>query len=156
MAGFIRSLVVPAILLSFFKTCFQPATPRPKAATILTTMDTAAKGNRILSISYDEPLLVTREMMLKQAGFAVTSALGFTDAIEKCNSGFDLFMIGHSIPIKDKAAIVAVIRKHSRSPILSIRRHGFNPLPQVDLSVDAQDGPQALLNAVMTALGPSK
>jgi PleD family two-component response regulator len=119
-------------------------------------MTPAAKGKRILSISYDEPLLVTREMMLAQAGFTVTSALGFTEAIEKCNSGFDLFMIGHSIPIKDKAAIVAVIRQHSRSPILSIRRHGMNPLPDVDLSVDAQDGPQALLNAVHRALGLSK
>ena len=109
-----------------------------------------------MSISYDEPLLVTREMMLTQAGFVVTSALGFTEALEKCNRGFDLFMIGHSIPIKDKAALVAAIRKHSRSPILSIRRHGFNPLPEADLSVDAQDGPQALLDAVMAALGSPK
>jgi CheY-like chemotaxis protein len=119
-------------------------------------MNPAAKGKRILSISYDEPLLVTRQMMLEQAGFTVTSALGFTEAIEKCNSGFDLFMIGHSIPVKDKAAIVAAIRQHSRSPILSIRRHGMNPLPEVDLSVDAQDGPQAVLNAVNSALGSSK
>jgi hypothetical protein len=51
-------------------------------------MNPAARGKRILSISYDEPLLVTREMMLEQAGFTVTSALGFTEAIEKCNSGF--------------------------------------------------------------------
>jgi CheY-like chemotaxis protein len=120
-------------------------------------MNPAAKGKGILSISYDEPLLVTRQMMLEQAGFTVTSALGFTDAIEKCNTGdFDLFMIGHSIPLKDKAAIVAAIRQHSRSPILSIRRHGMNPLPEVDLSVDAQDGPQVLLNAVNDALGLSR
>jgi CheY-like chemotaxis protein len=119
-------------------------------------MNPAAKGKRILSISYDEPLLVTRQMMLEQAGFTVTSALGFTEAIEKCNRSFDLFMIGHSIPVKDKAAIVAAIRQHSRSPILSIRRHGMNPLPEVDLSVDAQDGPQVLLNAVNDALGLSR
>lgn len=122
----------------------------------IATMNTPARGKRILSISYDGPLLVTREMMLRQAGFMVTSALGFNEAIKQCNTGeFDLIMVGHSIPLKDKAALVAAIKQHSHSPILSIRRHEIDPLPEVDLSVDAQDGPQALLRAVKEVLGSS-
>lgn len=111
-------------------------------------------AKRILSISYDEPLLVTRQMMLEQAGFKVVSAFGFTEALEKCqNCDFDLVLVGHSIPIKDKAALVASIKKNCKCPVLSIRRHGYGPLPQADYSIDSQDGPQALLDAVNSALG---
>jgi CheY-like chemotaxis protein len=108
---------------------------------------------RILSISYDEALLTTRHMVLEQAGFAVTSALGFTESIEKCKTEkFDLVLLGHSLPIKDKAAIAECVRQHSKSRILSIRRHGYAPLPEADYSVDALEGPSVLVEAVNSAL----
>ena len=66
----------------------------------------------VLSISYDESLLRTRERILKAAGFDVTSALGFTEASAHCGkSSFDLVIIGHSLPRTDKAALVQEIRR---------------------------------------------
>lgn len=60
-------------------------------------------SKRILSVSYDASLLATRRMLLEQKGYEVTSALGFSEAIECCKrSGFDLFILGHSIIKKVK------------------------------------------------------
>jgi CheY-like chemotaxis protein len=114
-----------------------------------------AQMKHILSISYDEPLLVTRELMLKQTGYDVSSAFGFAEALEICSNrhDFDLVLMGHSMPQKDKAALLATLRTKCSAPLLSIRRHDENPLPDADYSVDALDGPEALLHAIKSALG---
>lgn len=84
----------------------------------------------ILSVSYDGVLLATREMLLEQKGYNVTSALGFTDAVEHCkNSGFDLFIIGHSILHKDKLHLIETFRHNCPAPILSLERFGENKVP---------------------------
>ena len=55
---------------------------------------------RILSISYDQALLETRQALLEQRGYSVTSVRGFTQAIAYCKSkDFDLFVLGHAITI---------------------------------------------------------
>jgi DNA-binding response OmpR family regulator len=108
---------------------------------------------KILSISYDESLLMTRQMILEQAGFQVTSALGFAESLERSQKGpFDLVVLGHSLPIKDKSAIVAALKGKNKPKILSIRRHGYAPIPEADASVDALEGPHALLEAVRKVL----
>lgn len=82
---------------------------------------------RILSVSYDEPLLRTRELLLRHEGYDVVSALGFTDAVEQCQKGiFDLFILGHSIPDKDKRHLMSAFRAHCKAPVLALRRHGEN------------------------------
>jgi hypothetical protein len=40
---------------------------------------------RILSISYDQALLVTRQLILEQQGYEVSSAFGFAEAMEICS-----------------------------------------------------------------------
>jgi DNA-binding response OmpR family regulator len=103
----------------------------------------------ILSISYDLSLLTTRQMLLEQAGYHAISALGFTDAIERCREGkFDLAIIGHSIPRNDKRVIVQEIRQSSKSPVLSLYKSTEGPLESVDYALDANEGPNALLNTV--------
>jgi DNA-binding response OmpR family regulator len=80
---------------------------------------------RILSVSYDESLLATRQMLLQKQGYSVTSALGFTAATEHCkNGGFDLFILGHSIPFEDKVHLMEAFRSKCSAPILSLDRHG--------------------------------
>lgn len=80
-------------------------------------------SKRILSVSYDVSLLATRQLMLELKGYQVTSALGFTDALEHCkNSGFDLFILGHSIPVKDKHALIKNFKENYPAPILSLER----------------------------------
>ena len=107
----------------------------------------------ILSVSYDESLLRTREWILKRAGFAVTSALGFTEALTHCgNSAFDVVIIGHSIPKPDRIALVTHVRRHNHTRILALRRQGEEHIPDIDHFIEPSLGPDALLEAVRTTL----
>jgi DNA-binding response OmpR family regulator len=87
-------------------------------------------SKRILSISYDETLLSTRRLLLEQKGYNVTSALGFTESVEHCRDGsFDLFILGHSIPHKDKLHLIETFRRNCSAPILSLARFGETKVP---------------------------
>jgi DNA-binding response OmpR family regulator len=78
---------------------------------------------RILCISYDESLLTTRRMLLEQVGFDVVAAFGFAEAGTICrlDHNFDLIIMGHSIPRKDKTALIGMLKPNCNAPLLSIR-----------------------------------
>lgn len=117
-------------------------------------MTLTSKVPSLLSISYDESLLRTRHWILETAGFNVTSALGFTQAANHFQTGaFDLVIIGHSIPHEDREALLKVLRKEADCRVLSLQRPGDPSLPGVDHSIDAWDGPDALISAVRKTLG---
>jgi len=107
----------------------------------------------ILSVSYDQALLRTRELLLKQtAEYAVTSALGFTEAVECCRTGqFDLFILGHSIPLKDKLELIKVFRTRCAAPVLALRKMGEVTPDGADAHVDPNDI-DSLLEAVKTLM----
>jgi DNA-binding response OmpR family regulator len=108
----------------------------------------------ILSISYDESVLHTRAWILESAGCNVTSALGFVQAVTHCqNSAFDLIIMGHSIPGKDRESLLQVVRSHNHSRILLLRRAGQEISPGTEHSLDALEGPEALISAVKSILG---
>jgi DNA-binding response OmpR family regulator len=97
-------------------------------------------AKRILSVSYDRPLLRTREMLLRRHGHSVTSALGFTDAVEQCENGkFDLLILGHSIPDKDKRHLITLFRGSCPAPVLALRRQGENTPDGADEHVYPDD-----------------
>ena len=107
----------------------------------------------VLSISYDSSLATTRQMLLEQAGYTVTSAFGFLQAMERCHSSeYDIVLMGHSIPRSEKSALVTVIRQHCDAPILSIRVQGDPPLTEADYSVQADEGPTILLAGIRAIL----
>jgi DNA-binding response OmpR family regulator len=109
---------------------------------------------RILLISYEEILLHTWKMILEQAGFEVFPALGFAEALEICQVRCvcDLVIMGHSMPQKDQAALLAAVRLKCKAPLLSLRKHSEPSLPEAEYSVDSIEGPAALLAAVKKAL----
>ena len=108
-------------------------------------------SKRLLSVSYDMSLLATRRMLLEQHGYQVTSALGFTQSMAHCKaSGFDLFILGHSIPLQDKQALIDVFRENSLAPILSLDRAGEARV-ECDFHV-SPDQPEQLLEKVETIL----
>ena len=114
---------------------------------------------RILCISNDAALLATRRMLLEQAGFDVVPAFGFAEAMELCitNPSYDLILMGQTIPPKDKRTLIAALRDMDcAAPVLSIRRPGDEPLAEVDYTIESQDGPVALIEAAMAALGLPK
>jgi DNA-binding response OmpR family regulator len=103
----------------------------------------------ILSISYDWSLVVTRDLVLRKAGYTVTSALGFVDAIRLCREiKYDLAIIGHSIPLHDSQALLAAIRESSDAPVLSLYRSNDGALDGADYSLEGMEGPEALVSAV--------
>ena len=106
----------------------------------------------ILSVSYNEPLLRTREMLLARDGYSVTSALGFTASVQHCKRGsFDLFILGHSIPEQDKQELIRLFRDQCNAPILALRRDGENEADGADAHIYPDDI-KGLLEAVATML----
>jgi DNA-binding NtrC family response regulator len=93
-------------------------------------LELKAMSKRILSVSYDMSLLATRKMLLEQKGYAVVNAFGFSKALASCRAGgFDLFILGHSIPHDDKLALIESFRTHCPAPIVSLERHGEDFVP---------------------------
>jgi PleD family two-component response regulator len=104
-------------------------------------------SKRILSVSYDSVLLATREMLLKQKGYQVTSAFGFTESMEHCRNGrFHLFILGHSIPHKDKLQLINAFRSNCPAPILSLQRFGETDVPSHFYA--SPDDPEKFLKVV--------
>lgn len=111
---------------------------------------------RILSVSYDEPLLMTREMLLRRQGYEVTSALGYIDAIQSCKPAqFDLLILGHSIPENDKKQLMTAFRAVGAAPVLALRRHGEVVPDDADAHVYPDDI-DALLDTVDSILKPDQ
>jgi DNA-binding response OmpR family regulator len=108
---------------------------------------------RILSVSYDELLLHTRHLLLERDGYDVVSSIGFTESLEHCKrGGFDLFILGHSIPHSDKQELVETFRRVSKAPIISLRRSaGEQLVPGADYHIEPD--PEPLLNLASRVLG---
>lgn len=102
---------------------------------------------RILSISYDDDLLVTRHLLLERQGHSVISAMGFAEAIEKAGPDYDVIIIGHSMPQKDKRAVIAELRDRGcTAPVLGLLRANEPAIPEVTAAV--LPDPQQVLDAV--------
>ena len=93
---------------------------------------------RILSVSYDELLLSTRELILHNRGHKVVSALGFTKALKHCQSRnkFDLFILGHSIPHSHKEFLIAAFRNCSSAPVIALTKYGERPVHGADFQIE--------------------
>jgi DNA-binding response OmpR family regulator len=101
---------------------------------------------RILSVSNDKSLLESREMLLREFGYEVTSAWGASESLKHCTAKFDLLIVGHSMSNEEKRAIVTVFRAHNSAPVLALHRENEEMLEDVDFEIPPD--PQALLSAV--------
>ncbi|HEU5234124.1 MAG TPA: hypothetical protein VFU50_14770 [Terriglobales bacterium] len=102
----------------------------------------------VLSVSYNESLLHTRELLLRSRGYKVTSGLGFTNAVAACKAArFDLFILGHSIPRTDKAELIRTFRKYCPAPVVSLLRPDETLEDEADGHVSPHD-PKALLDRI--------
>ncbi len=110
---------------------------------------------RILSISYEPGLLMTRELLLRQMGHDVLSAEGFARAYKACeteNGRFDLIVLGHSIPADDKREIIRHCRHNCSCPVLGLLRPGERPVEGVTRAVESGD-PTAFMAAIHELVG---
>jgi DNA-binding response OmpR family regulator len=109
---------------------------------------------QILSVSYDPVLLQTRHLLLEQSGYKVASVEGVTSALAACHAQrYDLLIVGHSIAHRDKQEIVSEFKRMWGAPVLVLLRVNEPKLREADFSMDASDGPAALLNSVASILG---
>jgi hypothetical protein len=93
----------------------------------------------VLCVSWNPSLASTREMLIKQAGYRVISALGEEQARSHCRDKADLLVLGHSVPLDKKQAVIKCFREHSKAPILSLLGPGQDKLPEADFGVEAFD-----------------
>jgi DNA-binding response OmpR family regulator len=113
-----------------------------------------AAAKRILSISNDASLLLTRKRLLELAGYEVVSPESFAVAFDACEAErglFDLVVVGHSVPRLDKQRIIAHVREKYRCPILALLRPHESSVRGADVSVIAD--PDVFLSSVKKMLG---
>ena len=108
----------------------------------------AAPKPRILSVSYDELLLRMRHMILQNESYAVVSTHGFDQSMQQCRKGgFDLFVLGHSIPNQDKRQMVETFRRKCAAPIISLTRGASEQrVDQADFHMEPD--PETLLKLI--------
>jgi CheY-like chemotaxis protein len=113
---------------------------------------TAPKPARILSVTYDQSLAATREMLFTSVGLQVSSVLTVNQAIQLCaTEQFDLIVIGHSIPQSDRQLLLQKLRSCG-APILALHRLGEPPLTGATYIFDSMLSPALLLEMVTNIL----
>ena len=100
----------------------------------------------ILSVSADKSLLESREMLLRECGYQVTSALDTSEAIKHCTAKFDLLIVGHSMPHEEKQALVKAFRARNSAPVLALHRENEEMLEGADFEIPPD--PQVVVSAV--------
>jgi len=107
-------------------------------------------ARRILSIEYNAPVLETRNAILRAAGYEITSASTFYQALERLQENrFELVLVGRSIPgvqLRGFLELAQIKAPSARTMILrdSSQASDF----QADYLHDPDQGPEALLNAI--------
>ena len=107
----------------------------------------------ILCVSWDSALATTRELLLKEYGYRVTSALGPEQSAEHCKTKVDLLLLGHSVPRKEKQHILDCFRKFNSSPALSLVAPGQEKLPDIDYAAEILD-PEQLMKTIQSIVPP--
>lgn len=107
----------------------------------------------ILSVSYHEPLALTRQLLLEREGYQVISAMSLGVSLEYCRQdSFDLLILDQNIPRSEKGRIVESFRCAGSAPIISLRATlAEEPVSGADFHVDSD--PQALLNVIAALFG---
>ena len=106
---------------------------------------------RILSVSRNVRLLITRNDALAIAGFSVVSPRNPLEApLLLAQQHIDAVVIGHSVEPLVRKQLISSIRKISATiPILFVyAAPQTTGEPMADLSIDVTEGPQALIAAM--------
>jgi len=70
------------------------------------------------------------------------------NAVAQCHrGGYQLFILGHSIPLRDKVELINTFRRNCPAPVVSLRRGGEPSVDAADYHVFPDD-PEELLNKV--------
>jgi CheY-like chemotaxis protein len=111
----------------------------------------------VLAVGFDSSLMRTRSLVLQSAGHIVESASSLKEAVDRFRVGdFDLVLLCHSIPIKDREHLTCLIRATgSLTPVVSITRNHTRNHGECSEFVNAtlEDGPNKFLADIGEELG---
>jgi len=125
----------------------KPSNPDHLVASLAEKLAKRQPKARILSVSYDEVLLKTRALLLEYQGYEVVSCHEFDTALTHCKEGgFDLLILGHSIPDSDKQKFFQAFRQTCRGSIISLCRSTETSIEGSDFQIDPD--PERLLKLV--------
>jgi DNA-binding response OmpR family regulator len=113
-----------------------------------------SKGKSILLLSADRELSMLRDYALQSAGFAVARADSRQEALRLLESSFEALVISYSVSGVDLVEMAELFRtRNSDSPIIAITKGNWQDLKiNPDFTVSGEDGPEALLGVLETAL----
>lgn len=104
----------------------------------LSMPQTAAK--HVVCVSWIPVLAETRELLLKEAGWRVTTILGAEQTNKLRNlSQADLLVLAHSVPRVEKQSVLELFRRKCKAPILSLLGPNQKKLPEADFAVEAMN-----------------
>jgi hypothetical protein len=112
-------------------------------------------GNHVFQIAYDEMLLVTRELLLKDRGYEVTSVLGNEDARRALamDQIYRLFIVGRDAPRETREAMVRWLKEHFPNiKVLALNPPYQDQLPGADFNL-ILNGPDEWLAVVASVAG---
>lgn len=102
----------------------------------------------VLSVGLEPALLGTRNVVLQSAGYIVVSAVSIKEAVNVFQGGdFDLVVLCHSIPTKDRDRLTCLIRASgSRTPVISVSGRTCECDAFADVTLE--DGPNKFLAGI--------
>ncbi len=108
---------------------------------------------RIAQASSDVPLAVSREEVLRQAGYEVHTVASSHELTFACaNQMFDLLLVGHSLEFAEGEDIRATFRKlNHRAPIVQLVSEDEST-GDADYSINVYNGPAALMQLLKNLL----
>jgi CheY-like chemotaxis protein len=110
----------------------------------------------VLAVGFDWSLMRTRGLVLQSEGYIVESASSLKEAVDRFQAGdFDLVLLCHSIPMKDRDHLTCLIRATgSLTPVAFIARS----LAECDAFVHAtlEDDPNKFLAGVREELSKAE
>lgn len=111
---------------------------------------------RVLSVSHDEVVLSTRNEVMVQAGYEVTTRIEAEQAVACLSEqAFDVVVLGDSIQTGLRHQLAKRFKATRPSTaVVMLFRNGETPPPKgaVDALVGSLDGPEALLLAIRNVL----
>jgi DNA-binding NtrC family response regulator len=113
------------------------------------------RGKAVLLLSADTELSLLRRHVLANAAFAVSRAGSRKEALQMLEQEkFDVLVISYSLSEESIAEMTALFRKQNpNAPIVAVAGGRWQDLKiEADATVTAEEGPEALIEAVETVL----
>jgi DNA-binding response OmpR family regulator len=113
----------------------------------------------LLLLSADLETALLRAHALRNSGFEVTLPTGAKDAVDLIQKKrFDAVVISYSMSNENAAEMTELFKEHHpNAPIIVVTKGPWADLKtDVDASVNGEDGPEALIDAVHTAISRKK